>query len=142
MISRTESREILYCLDSVCLTVHAGVQNWLENITYQMCNMSYKQQASKLAGYVDSSAARRPFANALDRQIAFLKSYSTSCAQDTARDAVQIFGGRGVTKSGMGRHIEHVGCFRVSPVDSFLINSNSITGLSLSIPCSGVPRMF
>ncbi|KAJ7593030.1 peroxisomal acyl-CoA-dehydrogenase [Mycena floridula] len=73
MISRTES-----------------VQNWLENITYQMCNMSYKQQASKLAG-----------------QIAFLKSYSTSCAQDTARDAVQLFGGRGVTKTGMGKHIEH-----------------------------------
>jgi len=36
-----------------------------------------------------------------------LKSYSTSCAQDTARDAVQIFGGRGVTQTGMGRHIEH-----------------------------------
>jgi alkylation response protein AidB-like acyl-CoA dehydrogenase len=43
-------------------------------------------------------------------QIAFLKSYSTQCAQDTARDAVQIFGGRGVTKTGMGRFIEHV-CF-------------------------------
>lgn len=27
-----------------------SVQNWLENITYQMCNMSYGQQASKLAG--------------------------------------------------------------------------------------------
>lgn len=27
-----------------------AVQSWLENITYQMCNMSYKQQAGKLAG--------------------------------------------------------------------------------------------
>ena len=27
-----------------------SVQNWLENIPYQMCNMSYGQQASKLAG--------------------------------------------------------------------------------------------
>ncbi len=96
MISRTES-----------------VQNWLENITYQMCNMvcnpwclygsltphfsllrqSYKEQATKLAG-----------------QIAFLKSYSTRCAQLTAADAVQIFGGRGITQSGMGRFIEHVCC--------------------------------
>ncbi|KAE9407767.1 peroxisomal acyl-CoA-dehydrogenase [Gymnopus androsaceus JB14] len=78
-----------------------STQNWLENITYQMCNMSYKQQASKLAG-----------------QIAFLKSYSTSCAQETARDAVQIFGGRGITKSGMGRLIEHY--HRTVPFDALL----------------------
>ena len=52
---------------------------------------SYKEQASRLAG-----------------QIAFLKMYSTRCAQDTARDAVQIFGGRGITQTGMGRFIEHV----------------------------------
>jgi len=67
-----------------------SVQHWLENITYQMCNMSYKQQANKLAG-----------------QIAFLKSYSTSNGQETARDAVQIFGGRGITSTGMGQYIEH-----------------------------------
>jgi len=54
-------------------------------------SQTYKQQANKLAG-----------------QIAFLKSYSTSCAQETARDAVQVFGGRGITKTGMGRFIEHV----------------------------------
>ncbi|KAJ8072677.1 hypothetical protein PM082_016236 [Marasmius tenuissimus] len=78
-----------------------SVQNWLESITYQMCNMSYKQQASKLAG-----------------QIAFLKSYSTSCAQETARDAVQIFGGRGITKTGMGRFIEHY--HRTIPFDALL----------------------
>lgn len=29
-------------------------------------------------------------------------------AQLTANDAVQIFGGRGITKTGMGRTIEHV----------------------------------
>ncbi|KAJ7170602.1 peroxisomal acyl-CoA-dehydrogenase [Mycena crocata] len=67
-----------------------STQNWLENITYQMCNMSYKQQAGKLAG-----------------QIAFLKAYCTSSAQETATDAVQIFGGRGITRTGMGRFIEH-----------------------------------
>lgn len=42
------------------------------------------------------------------RPIAFLKKYATECAQDTARDAVQIFGGRGITRTGMGRFIEHV----------------------------------
>ncbi|KAF7312329.1 Acyl-CoA dehydrogenase [Mycena indigotica] len=67
-----------------------SAQAWLESITYQMCNMSYKQQAGKLAG-----------------QIAFLKAYCTSSAQETARDAVQIFGGRGITRTGMGRYIEH-----------------------------------
>lgn len=60
---------------------------------------SYKEQATKLAG-----------------QIAFLKMYSTQSAQTTARDAVQIFGGRGITKSGMGRFIEHVSLFRAVPL--------------------------
>ncbi|KAH9919351.1 peroxisomal acyl-CoA-dehydrogenase [Amylocystis lapponica] len=78
-----------------------SVQNWLENITYQMCNMTYKQQSNRLAG-----------------QLAFLKMYSTRCAQQTATDAVQIFGGRGVTQSGMGRFIEHY--HRVAPFDALL----------------------
>jgi len=84
MIARTES-----------------LQNWLENITYQMCNMSYREQANKLAG-----------------PIAFLKMYSTRSAQETATDAVQIFGGRGITQTGMGRHIEHY--HRTVPFDALL----------------------
>lgn len=61
----------------------------------------------------------------LFRQIALLKKYCTETAQDTARDAIQVglapistlcnvlivfqvFGGRGLTKTGMGRFIEHV----------------------------------
>ncbi|KAI3617962.1 acyl-dehydrogenase [Moniliophthora roreri] len=65
-------------------------QNWLENITYQMTKMNNTQQGALLAG-----------------QIAFLKMHASRAGQDTARDAVQIFGGRGITKTGMGRHIEH-----------------------------------
>ncbi|KAH9994801.1 acyl-CoA dehydrogenase/oxidase [Russula vinacea] len=68
-----------------------SVQSWLENITHQMNNMSYKEQAKNLAG-----------------PIALLKMYATQTAQDTARDAVQIFGGRGITRTGMGRFVEHV----------------------------------
>ncbi|TCD64283.1 hypothetical protein EIP91_004291 [Steccherinum ochraceum] len=78
-----------------------GVQAWLENITYQMNNMSYKEQANKLAG-----------------QLAFLKMYSTRCAAESAADAVQMFGGRGVTQTGMGKFIEHY--HRAVPFDSLL----------------------
>ena len=34
--------------------------------------------------------------------------YATQTAQETARDAVQIFGGRGITRTGMGRFVEQV----------------------------------
>jgi hypothetical protein len=34
--------------------------------------------------------------------------YATRSAQETATDVVQIFGGRGITQSGMGASIEHV----------------------------------
>lgn len=71
-----------------------SLQNWLENLTYQMDHMSYKEQSDKLAG-----------------QIAFLKTYATQSAQKTATDAVQIFGGRGITRTGLGRTIEHVSHF-------------------------------
>ena len=29
-----------------------AIQSWLEHVTYQMCNMTYQEQAAKLAGYV------------------------------------------------------------------------------------------
>jgi len=56
--------------------------------------------------------------NVFSRQIAFLKSYATSSGQETARDAVQIFGGRGITATGMGRLIEHY--HRTIPFDALL----------------------
>ncbi|EPQ54036.1 acyl-CoA dehydrogenase NM domain-like protein [Gloeophyllum trabeum ATCC 11539] len=86
-----------------------SAQNWLENLTHQMNNMSYKEQAQKLAG-----------------QIGLLKMYSTRSAQETARDAVQIFGGRGITKSGMGRFIEHY--HRTVPFDSLLGGAEDVLG--------------
>jgi alkylation response protein AidB-like acyl-CoA dehydrogenase len=56
--------------------------------------------------------------------------YSTQCAQDTARDAVQIFGGRGVTQTGMGRFIEHVRCHLSVQMSSCSLPfvAHSITG--------------
>ncbi|KAJ7903587.1 acyl-CoA dehydrogenase/oxidase [Mycena olivaceomarginata] len=56
-------------------------QSWIENITFQMCRMSAKEQARHLAG-----------------QMAFLKMHSTRASQATAADATQVR---------MGRFIEH-----------------------------------
>lgn len=66
-----------------------AVENWLENITYQMCNMSYAEQSVKLAG-----------------PIALLKYQTTRVAHNVSDDACQIFGGRGITRTGMGRAVE------------------------------------
>ncbi|KAI9311301.1 acyl-CoA dehydrogenase/oxidase [Dichotomocladium elegans] len=63
--------------------------SWVENITYQMCHMSYLEQADKLAG-----------------PISLCKYQCTRMLHDIADDAVQIFGGRAITKTGMGRMIE------------------------------------
>ncbi len=64
-------------------------QAWLENITYQMTLMAYKQQATYLAG-----------------PIGLLKMFATRSAHEIADEAVQIFGGRALTQTGMGKNIE------------------------------------
>ncbi|KAI2606498.1 acyl-CoA dehydrogenase NM domain-like protein [Hypoxylon fragiforme] len=64
-------------------------QSWLETLTYQMCHMPYEQQAKHLGG-----------------PIGLLKMSATRAAHEIADEAVQIFGGRGLTQSGMGRVIE------------------------------------
>ncbi|PGH26494.1 hypothetical protein AJ80_01808 [Polytolypa hystricis UAMH7299] len=64
-------------------------QAWLESIAYQMCNMSYAEQAKHLAG-----------------PIGMLKAHLTRSAGEIADNATNIFGGRGLTKTGMGKVIE------------------------------------
>ncbi|EON66975.1 acyl-CoA dehydrogenase [Coniosporium apollinis CBS 100218] len=64
-------------------------QAWLEQITYQMCSMSYAQQAKLLSG-----------------PIGLLKSFATRSAHEIADEAVNIFGGRGLTQGGMGKVVE------------------------------------
>ena len=66
-----------------------AIQNWLENITYQMNKMPFKEMSTKLAG-----------------PLALLKYHATRCAWHLSDDATQLFGGRGVTRGGMGRGIE------------------------------------
>ncbi|KAF8199561.1 peroxisomal acyl-CoA-dehydrogenase [Pholiota molesta] len=99
-----------------------SVQSWLENLTYQMNNMSYKEQASKLAG-----------------PLGILKMQATRSAQLTATDAVQIFGGRGITKTGMGEYIEHY--HRTVPFDAILGGAEDVLGdLGVRQAVRGMPK--
>ncbi|KAJ1566414.1 hypothetical protein HK405_009904 [Cladochytrium tenue] len=66
-----------------------ALQYYVEGITYQMTKMSYKDQNIHLAG-----------------PIALLKYRSTRVTYAVSDNAVQIFGGRAITRSGMGRIIE------------------------------------
>lgn len=86
-----------------------AMQAWLENVTYQMCNMSYKQQSSNLAG-----------------QIAFLKMMCTRVSAEIGDDAVQIFGGRGLTKTGMGKLVEQFQ--RTQKFDAILGGAEEVLG--------------
>ncbi len=64
--------------------------SWVESITYQMCNMSYAEQSKHLGG-----------------PIALLKMSVTRAAHEIADEAVQIWGGRGLTQTVMGWLVEN-----------------------------------
>ncbi|KAJ7762741.1 acyl-CoA dehydrogenase/oxidase [Mycena maculata] len=86
--------------------VEAG-QNWLENITFQMNNMSYTETASKLAG-----------------PIGLLKQFVTRSGEQIATDSTQIFGGRALTVTGMGKVIENF--HRTSAFDAILAGAEDV----------------
>jgi len=64
-------------------------QAWLESLTFQMTQMPYSKQSQHLAG-----------------PIGLLKMFATRSAHEIADEAVQIFGGRALTRTGMGATIE------------------------------------
>merc|ERR1719379_2460123 len=68
-----------------------ATHSWLENITYQMNTMSKDEQNLRLGGY-----------------IALLKVQSTKTAELCAREALQVFGGAGYTRSGQGEKVERI----------------------------------
>lgn len=78
-------------------------QSWLETITYQMCHMPYAEQARHLGG-----------------PIALLKMSCTRAAHEVADEAVQIWGGRALTRTGMGRVIEQFN--RTYKFDAILVS--------------------
>jgi len=67
-----------------------GLHSWLEDITHQMNTMPHDQQFFQLGG-----------------PIALLKMFATRVSYRINDDAVQIFGGRGITKGGMGSFVEN-----------------------------------
>lgn len=79
---------IRYKLAEMSAAIEA-LESWNDSITYQMANMEYGKQASELAG-----------------PIALLKFHTTKTCVKLSDHAAQIFGGRGVTRTGMGKRIE------------------------------------
>lgn len=84
-------------------------QAWLESITYQMCHMPYAEQAKHLGG-----------------PIALLKMSATRAAHEIADEAVQIWGGRALTQTGMGRIIENFN--RTYKFDAILGGAEEVLG--------------
>lgn len=84
-------------------------QAWLEMVTYQMCHMPYEQQAKNLAG-----------------PIALLKMSATRAAHEIADESVQVWGGRGITQTGMGKFVEMFN--RAYKFDAILGGSEEILG--------------
>lgn len=70
--------------------------------------MSYNEQSDKLAGPIGllkQCVLPYSFTSAsTDKEYRFI----TSTGRETAEDATQLFGGRGITVSGMGKLIENV----------------------------------
>lgn len=86
-----------------------AAQALLEAITYQMCNMDYKKQSAALAG-----------------PIGFLKMNASKTLAEVSDEAVAIFGGRGLTKTGMGRFVEQI--HRTRKFDAILGGTEEVLG--------------
>ncbi|KAI9336340.1 acyl-CoA dehydrogenase/oxidase [Obelidium mucronatum] len=84
-----EQPVIRYKLGQMIAELEA-VQSWCDMTTYQMTKMSYAEQTKQLGG-----------------SIALLKYQSTRMAHLVSDNAVQIFGGRAITRTGMGRLVEN-----------------------------------
>jgi alkylation response protein AidB-like acyl-CoA dehydrogenase len=87
-----------------------AVQNWYENITFQMSKMGFEQQGMFLSG-----------------PIALLKYEVTRVGTLVADQAPQVFGGRAITSTGMGVVVERF-C-RASKFASILGGSEEVLSL-------------
>lgn len=97
-------------------------QAWLEAVTFQMTQMSYAQQSKSLAG-----------------PIGLLKMFVTRSMHEIADEAVQIFGGRALTATGMGRLVEMF--HRTYKFDAILGGTEEILGdLGVRQAIKGFPR--
>jgi alkylation response protein AidB-like acyl-CoA dehydrogenase len=94
----------------LCEATHA----WLENLTLQMNTMSKDEQNARLGGH-----------------IALLKVQASKTAEFCAREALQIFGGAGYTRSGPGEKVERA----YREVRAFAIPGGS-EEIMLNLACS------
>jgi alkylation response protein AidB-like acyl-CoA dehydrogenase/predicted heme/steroid binding protein len=85
LIEQPVLRQKLARMSGMVESAHA----FLENVTYQMNVMDYMEQSEKLGG-----------------PIALLKYQCTRSGTLVADEAVQMFGGRAITRTGMGINIE------------------------------------
>jgi len=100
-----------------------GLEQNILQLTHQMNNMDYKTQTRELAG-----------------PIALLKYYGTRVATLVSDESVQIFGGRGITKTGMGKKIERLQ--RTFKFASILGGSEEVLAdLAMRQAMKGFPKM-
>lgn len=66
-----------------------ATQAWLEQITHQMNQLPHSQMNKFMGG-----------------PIGLLKAFATRAGHEIADEAVQIFGGRALTQTGMGKAVE------------------------------------
>ncbi|TXT10563.1 hypothetical protein VHUM_02068 [Vanrija humicola] len=86
-----------------------AMQTWIEHLTFQMTRMDHRTQVKQLAG-----------------PISFCKMQFSLWEKELADHAVQIFGGRAVTATGMGRFIELAN--RTARFDAVLGGSEEVLG--------------
>lgn len=85
-----EHQVIQHKIAEMCRLVESA-QSWLDNITFQMTTMTKDEQNKKLGGH-----------------IALLKVHSSRTVEFCAREALQVFGGTGYTRSGKGARVERI----------------------------------
>jgi len=98
-----------------------SIYSWYEALTYQMTKLPYDQQSMKLAG-----------------TMSLLKFRATRVAWEVADDAIQIFGGRAITNSGMGKYVERF--MRTNKFAAILGGSEEVMAdLGIKMATKGIP---
>ncbi|KAK3278646.1 hypothetical protein CYMTET_13429 [Cymbomonas tetramitiformis] len=87
LLAQPVIRERLAAMTAETEACHA----WVETLTYQMCNMDPRKQHQLLGG-----------------PIALCKARCSRAMASVANNAAQVFGGRAITKTGMGSVVERV----------------------------------
>lgn len=85
------SRDLIQFKLAHCARQVEGLQNWLENVIFQMQNMDYATQNATLGG-----------------ETALLKAHTSLVLELCSREANQIFGGLSYTKGGQGERVERI----------------------------------